>query len=276
MIFMDFYGKKNKIAGFFDFWRNVMKKVYFLVLFVFLAFFSAACGGDSDSTTENPDNEANDEAVESNDIDGETQDEEIIEENDEEQVDDVTEEPDEPEQPEEEPLEPAIDPIGNFNLSFSGQINTTISTSSRGGTGVANFNYNGMPFTFGQINIPIVGDIFPLAMVNSGNIIVLWLDSLGLSDISGTSEKQVFGISVPQSAEAGSGTMKDISSYAFYGDITVNIQGGAFNIKCVRAVSDSGNYNITSNDGSSIAFSADGDLFDPSLAGSMIPYPACE
>ena len=113
-------------------------------------------------------------------------------------------------------------------------------------------------------------------MVNSGNIIVLWLDSFSAGDLQGTVDKQVFGISFPQNAGTGSGTMKELGSYAFYGDITVNITGGQFNIKCVRAVSDSGEYTINSNDGANIAFLANGDLFDPSLAGSMIPYPACE
>ena len=251
-----------------------MKKVFILVLVLFIAFLFVGCSESDPEMVSSDGNEVSDDNTAAEDID--VQDEEIIEENDEDQVDDVTEEPDEPEQPEEEPTEPAIDPIGNFNLNFSGQINTTISTSSRGGNGVANFNYNGMPFTFNSINIPMVGDIFPLAMVNSGNIIVLWLDSLGLSDISGTSEKQVFGISFPQNAGTGSGTMKELGSYAFYGDITINITGGQFTIKCVRAVSDSGEYTINSNDGANISFVANGDLFDPSLAGSMIPYPACE
>ena len=251
-----------------------MKKVFILVLVFFIAFLFVGCGDSDPEMVLSDDDEVSDDTavVEDDDV----QDEENVvpdeTETDEEVV--VDEEPTDPTEPT-EPTTPEFDPIGNFNLSFSGQINTTISMQSRGGKGAANFMYNGMPFTFQEINVMNI-DIFPLAMVNSGNIIVLWIDSFGLGDISGTSEKQVFGISVSQSAEAGSGTMKEISSYAFYGDITVNIQGGAFNIKCVRAVSDSGNYNITSNDGSSIAFSADGNLFDPSLAGSMIPYPACE
>ncbi len=248
-----------------------MKKVFLLVLVLLIAFLSAGCGDSDPEMVVSDGDEVSD--VESAD-DFET-DEDAVEESDEDSVDEEIVVDDEPEQPEEEPTEPAIDPIGNFNLSFSGQINTTISLQSRGGKGTANFMYNGMPVAFSEINVMNI-DIFPLAMVNSGNIIVLWLDSFGFGDVSGTSEKQVFGISIPQNAEIGSGTMKDVSSYAFYGDITVNIQGGAFNVKCVRAVSDSGSYDLTSNDGANIAFSAEGDLFDPSLAGSIIPYPACE
>lgn len=246
-----------------------MKKIIFVFLFSFV--FLISCGGDSASEAEYPDENQPDEDVSEvteAEEEEEVVDEDVIEEADETVVDE------EPEQPEEEPTEPQIDPIGNFNLNFSGQVNTTISTSSRGGTGVANFNYNGMPFTFQEISVLI--SIFPLAMVNSGNIIVLWLDSFSAGDLQGTVDKQVFGISFPQNAGTGSGTMKELGSYAFYGDITVNITGGQFNIKCVRAVSDSGEYTINSNDGANISFVANGDLFDPSLAGSMIPYQACE
>lgn len=242
-----------------------MKKVSF-VFIICLAFLFVGCG-DSDPGITYPDDE--NEEVETQD------DEDTVEENDGNQIDDTEEEPDEPEQPEEDPTDPTIDTIGNFSLNFSGQINTTISMQSRGGQGAVNFMYNGMPLAFQEINVMNI-DIFPLAMVNSGNIIVLWLDSFGVSDAMSAVEKQVFGISLPQNAEAGSGTMKDINSYAFYGDITVNIQGGAFNVKCVRAVSDRGEYNIDAIDSANIAFSANGDLFDPALAGSMIPYPACE
>ena len=248
-----------------------MKKIVFGVLVLFIAFL-ISCGGDSASEAEYPDeNQPDGDVSEVTEAEEEAVDEDVVEEADETVAD---EEPEQPEEELAEPTEPQIDPIGNFNLNFSGQINTTISTSSRGGTGVANFNYNGMPFTFQEISVLI--SIFPLAMVNSGNIIVLWLDSFSAGDLQGTVDKQVFGISFPQNAGTGSGTMKELGSYAFYGDITVNITGGQFNIKCVRAVSDSGEYTINSNDGANIAFLANGDLFDPSLAGSMIPYPACE
>ena len=253
-----------------------MKKVIFIFLLSFIFFIS--CSNSSDlKIEEEPDEQ------ESEQNDQETPDTEKPDENTQEEEQDepavVDEEivPDnEPEQSEEDPNVPQADPIGNFNLNFSGQINTTISTSSRGGNGIVSFNYNGNPYTFNEISVPMIGGIFPLAMSNSGNIIILWLDSFGVSDALAAVEKQVFGISLPHNVEAGSGTMKSLGSYAFYGDISVNIQGGQFNVKCVRAVSDSGEYDITSNDGENITFTANGDLFDPALDGSMIPYPACE
>ena len=252
-----------------------MKKFVFIFLLSFVFLISCSNSSESDieeqpdnqeekqDTSETPDNEQPDENTQEEQDKPEVVDEEIVPDN-------------EPEQPEEDQNTLQADPIGNFNLNFSGQINTTISTSSRGGNGTASFNYNENPYMFNEINVPMIGGIFPLAMLNSGNIIILWLDSFGVSDVMSAVEKQVFGISLPQNAEAGSGTMKNLGSYAFYGDISVNIQGGQFDIKCVRAVSDSGEYDITSNDGANITFTANGDLFDPALAGSMIPYPACE
>lgn len=252
-----------------------MKKFVFTLL-VSLAFFMISCSGDSDPEPKYPDeNTADSDISEVADSDDAETDEDKIEEPDEPVADEEQTVDDEPELPEEEPTEPAVDPIGNFSLNFSGQINTTISTSSRGGKGTAGFSYNGNPYTFNEINI-IIADIFPLAMVNGNNIIVMWLDSFSAAEIMSAVEKQVFGISVPQNASAGSGSMKDLGSYAFYGDVAINIQGGQFDVKCVRAVSDRGEYNIDAIDSANITFTANGDLFDPSLAGSMIPYPACE
>ena len=145
---------------------------------------------------------------------------------------------------------------------------------SRGGKGSAQFVYNDTPITFTEINIGI--DLFPLAMINSGNIVVVWLDSFGLGDLQGTSNKQVFGISVPQNTEIGSGDMASANMYAFYGDMTVNITGGQFEIKCVRTVTNVGNYEVTVNDGSNLTMTANGDLLDPAAGAAYLPYPACE
>ena len=250
-----------------------MKKVVFIFLLSFVFLISCSDSSESEvkladdheseqNTPENPDNEQPDENTQEEQDEPAVVDEEIVPDN-------------EPEQPEEEPNNPPqTDPIGNFNLNFSGQIVTQFELKNIGGQGTTNFMYNGMPYNFKEIKV--IYDLFPLAMSNSGNIIVLWIDGLTMADIQGTNEKQVFGIALPQSAGIGSGNMKDISSYAFFGDITVTVTSGQFDIKCVRAVSDSGKYDITSNDGANITFTANGDLFDPALAGSMIPYPACE
>ena len=64
--------------------------------------------------------------------------------------------------------------------------------------------------------------------------------------------------------------------YAFFGDMTVNIMGGKFEINCVRTVTNAGTYEITANDGSSLSMTANGDLLDPAAGAAYLPYPACE
>lgn len=250
-----------------------MKKVIFIFLLSFIFLISCSNSSDLD-IEEQPDNQKEEQDA-SETPDNEQSDENLQEEQDEPEVVDEEITPDnEPEQPEEEQNTPQSDPIGNFNLNFSGKINTSVGTNP-GGNGMANFSYNGMPNTFAEINLPIVGSICPLAMANGANSIVVWLNSLTAAEALSATEKQVFGIALPQSTGIGSGNMKDINAYAFYGEITVNATAGQFDIKCVRAVSDSGEYNIASNDGANITLSANGDLFDPSIAGNLIPYPAC-
>lgn len=266
-----------------------MKKVFFSVLVVLIAFMFAGCGDEDPKITGgDEENEVSDEGGNQTAEDGETANDGEAAEPDEAVVDDEetvsdddpgnTEEPDETEEPDgnNDPVNPGFDVIGTFNLSYSGKINTTVDLQSRGGNGTVEFTYNEMPNTFNEITIPMVGTLFPLAMLNSGNIIIVWLDSFGAGDISGASQKQVFGISVPQNIEIGSGNMANVNMYAFYGDMTVNITGGQFEINCVRTVTNVGNYEVTQNDGANIELTASGDLLDPAAGAAYLPYPACE
>ena len=70
--------------------------------------------------------------------------------------------------------------------------------------------------------------------------------------------------------------MANANMYAFYGDMTVNVKGGQFDIKCVRTVTNVGNYEVTVNDGSNLSMTAGGDLLDPAAGAAYLPYPACE
>lgn len=251
---------------------------------LFIAFLFAGCGDEDPKPTVNGDeNEVSDDNTVFEDVDAQN-DEENVEapdetETDEEVVSDEepVEEPDETEEPDENngPVNPG-EAIGTFDLSYSGQINASVSMQSRGGNGKVDFTYNEMPNTFEEITIPMVGTLFPLAMLNSGNIIIVWLDGFGAGDISGDAQKQVFGISVPQNTEIGSGNMAGANMYAFFGDMTVNVMGGKFEINCVRTVTNVGNYEVTANDGSNLTMTAGGDLLDPSAGAAYLPYPACE
>lgn len=262
-----------------------MKRISFLV-FVILAVFVFVSCGDADpkpATSGGDENEVSDDEGGNQTVeDSENQnDEENVEEPDETVVDEevvVDEEPTEPTEPTDptEPTNPGFDVIGSFNLSFSGAVHESVglgSMTNLGGDGSAEFVYNGQPITFGKINIGI--DVFPMAMINNG-IVVVWLDSFGMNDLSGAVDKQVFGINIPQDTEVGSGDMANANMYAFYGDMTVNVKGGQFDIKCVRTVTNVGNYEVTVNDGSNLTMTASGDLLDPAAGAAYLPYPACE
>ena len=192
-----------------------------------------------------------------------------------------TEDPDETEEPDENndptnPTNPGFEKIGTFNLSFSGAVHEEVgmgSMTNLGGTGAVEFVYNDQPITFNEISIGI--KLFPMAMLNNG-IVVVWLDSFSMGDLSGAVTKQVFGINIPQNTEVGSGELAGANIYAFYGDMTVNVQGGQFDINCVRSVTNVGNYEVTVNDGSNLAMTASGDLLDPAAGAAYLPSPACE
>ncbi len=246
---------------------------------LFIAFLFAGCGDEDPKPTANGDeNEVSDDNTVFEDVDAQN-DEENVEAPDETVVDEEVVSDEEPvEEPDEnnDPVNSGFEVIGTFDLSYSGQINESVSLQSRGGNGTVNFTYNEMPNTFNEITIPMVGTLFPLAMVNSGNVIIVWLDGFGASDLSGDAQKQVFGISVPQNTVIGSGNMAGANMYAFFGDMTVNVMGGKFEINCVRTVTNVGNYEVTANDGSNLTMTASGDLLDPSAGAAYLPYPACE
>ncbi len=173
-----------------------MKKVFFLVLVVLLAFIFAGCGDEDPKITGgDEENEVSDEGGNQTAEDGETANDGEVAEPDEAVADEETVSDDDPgntEEPDEnnDPVNPEFDVIGTFNLSYSGKINTTVDLQSRGGNGTVEFTYNEMPNTFNEITIPMVGTLFPLAMLNSGNIIIVWLDSFGAGDISGASQNR--------------------------------------------------------------------------------------
>lgn len=250
---------------------------------LFIAFLFAGCGDSDPEMVPSGEDEVADDntAVEDGDLQN---DEENVEAPDETETDEeavVDEEPADPTEPVEptepnEPTSPEFESIGTFNLNFSGAVHASVSMNDMtnlGGTGVANFVYNNQPVTFGEINIGI--KLFPLAMVNNG-IVIVWLDSFKAAEAMSTAHKQVFGINIPQNTEVGSGTMASANIYAFYGDMTVNVQQQLFNIDCVRSVTNVGNYEVTANDGANITLTASGDLLDPSAGAAYLPYPTCE
>ena len=163
--------------------------------------------------------------------------------------------------------------IGDFALDFNGTVNTDLSNymSIKGGKGTVNFNYRGTPFSFGELTVIIV-QLFPLAILQQNNVAVMWLESApGL----GAETKKVFGFTFPATITPGEQQMTAAQAFAFYGDIDINLQGGQFNIKCVRAAGNQGMINMIAYDGASANFTANGLLLDPAAAASQLPYPVC-
>jgi len=242
-----------------------------MILTVSMVLFSVSCGdGDPSPSGDENKNDKEVEAVDENDSVDE--DEEVVDDAQTVDEDDVIIEPDET-QVEEPDEESPFEKIGDFNLSFDGQINTDFSNymSIKGGKGKVNFNYKMMPHTFGELTVVIV-QLFPLGMIQQGNVAVMWLDSApGL----GASVKQVFGYTFPSTIQPGQQSMEAAQAFAFYGDIDVNVQAGQFDVRCVRAASYQGTINVVSYNGASANFSANGDLLDPTAAGSQLPYPVC-
>jgi hypothetical protein len=229
-----------------------------------------SCGGEGDPSvnTYDQNNETADE--ETTDETTDVTDEEVTDENvvDEEEVPDEVEDNNT-----ETPDDSQFQKVGDFNLMFNGKINTDLSNyqSIRGGEGDVNFSYNGMNLTFTKQTVIII-QLFPLAILQGSNVAVMWLDSApGLS----AETKQVFGFTFPSTVTPGDQTMEAAQAYAFYGDINVNVQGGQFDVKCVRGAAIMGSFNVMSYDGANANFSAMGDLLDPSAAGSQLPYPVC-
>lgn len=252
-----------------------MKKFFMVAqIFVFLAFFTVSCNNETSSVQQNADTAIADkdavaavdnEAATTNEADTTVvKDETAVDEDtvDEDTVD-TTEIPD----------ESTFQKIGDFNLNFTGQVNTNLSdyTKIKGGKGKVTFNYKGTPFTYGELTVVIV-QLFPLAILQGSNVAVMWLESApGL----GATTKKVFGYTFPTTIQLGTQAMSAVQAMAFYGDIDINLQGGQFNIKCIRAASNQGTINITTYDGSNANFTSNGDLLDPAAAGSSLPYPVC-
>ena len=272
-----------------------MKKVSMFVFVVFTVFMFVACG-DSDPK---PATSGGDESEISDDEGGNdtAEDSEVVndEENKPAEQDDSTtpgnkpvndddpgepiEEPDETEEPDgnNDPAESGFEKVGTFELSFNGPVHESVGMgdmTNLGGEGAAAFVYNDQPINFEKISIGTM-NIFPMAMINNG-IVIVWLDSFGMGDLTGAVQKQVFGISIPQDTEIGSGKLSDARIYAFYGDMTVNVKESKFDINCVRAVTNVGDYGVTANDGSNLTMTASGDLLEPAAGASYLPYPACE
>ena len=239
-----------------------MKKILLLLaLFVFTSCGSGVAHNeiDEDSSVNDTHNDA-------------TQDNEVIDTvQDSEVTDEDTTTVDESETPDDGQLQKT----GEFDLSFDGQINVDLSNyqNIKGGKGEVNFSHNGTDFTYGELTVVIV-QLFPIAILQQGNVAILWLES---APGMGAETKQVFGFTYPATMTTpGDYNMEDIQAYAFYGDINIDLQNSVFEVKCIRSAAIAGSANFTKATADWATLTASGDLLDPSVAASQLPYPICE
>lgn len=254
-----------------------MKKLMTLTAIIVISLFFAACG-DEDPTISGYDNE-NQTDNETGDENGEHTDVDQNETEEEETTDDaVDNNVDIPDDAADNNVEipdnnNQFDKVGEFSLMFNGQVNVDLSNyqNIKGGEGDVNFSHNGMNLTFTKQSIFIL-QLFPIAILQQSNVAILWLDSApGL----GAETKQVFGFTFPSTVQQGETTMEAAQAFAFYGDININLQGGQFDVKCIRSAAIAGSLNMTSYTGTNANLTASGDLLDPTAAGSQLPYPVC-
>lgn len=251
-----------------------MKKVLFVAAVSMFFLFFISCGeSDPKPTVYEDDNQISDDenGVSDDNQAGETTDEKL--DFGEEEADEAVETPDEGDGGVVEVPDNNSDPFqktGEFALSFSRQINTELGIQSRGGDGEVNFSHKGTQYTYGKLSLIV--QLFPIAILQGGNVAVMWLESV---PGPGAETKQVFGVMFPSTIESGATTMESAQAYVFFGDIDINVQGGQFNVKCVRSAGMFGNFNMKSYTGNNADFEASGDLNDPTAAGSQLPFPVC-
>ncbi|HSA34891.1 MAG TPA: hypothetical protein P5077_14295 [bacterium] len=253
-----------------------MYRIFIVSLFALIALIAVSCGDEStDKVPQNDDFAVADDMLEAPDESVDTapavdtlpvQDDIVVDDTpivDNEPVDDTV-------VPDESPFET----IGDFALNFNGTVNVNLSDymAITGGKGVVNFNFKGAPYSYGELKILGIKQLFPIAILQQGNVAVMWLESApGL----GAETKKVFAITFPSTIQPGQYVMETAQAYAFYGDININLQGGQFEIKCVRAAGYQGNMTVNSYTGTAVDFLANGLLVDPAAAASQLPYPVC-
>lgn len=250
-----------------------MKLSYFIFMLSALMFIAFSCDNESTSALENVDNDSI--TINDDTLDDDT---ESVEETDavEIQDDDVVEVPDEIEVPDEEPDDtPDVSDEyikGNFSLTFNGIINTSSDFKSwLGGEGDVTFTDSGIESTYTKITVPMTSVGFPLTMIQDGKTVTVWLDKIDFNE-----NHKVFGFVYPGTLEPGEYKMQETGASAFYGDVIIQATAGNFEIKCIRSATILGDFTVTADDGTNIEYSANGNLYDPSLAGDQLPYPVCE
>lgn len=159
---------------------------------------------------------------------------------------------------------------GTFSFDFNGPVNAegTSFQQMAGGTGTVDFSHLGTDIQYGTVNI--FGNLhFPLAQGQGTNIITMWVDGFSM----GGAKFFMFNMPAAQNT-AGAHTMSAAQAVVMYGDMTFSTSG--MTIDCIRAMSNDGNFTIGTVANAQLDVTgASGNLYDPAVLGSSLPYPIC-
>ncbi len=168
-------------------------------------------------------------------------------------------------------VEDTLTVTGTFTFDFTGAVNAegTDFQQMQGGEGDATFSHLGDDLTYGTVTL--YGDLhFPMANANGANIITMWIDSFSM----GGAKFFMFSMPAAQNT-AGAHTLSAASAVVTYGDVSFSRSG--MSIDCIRAMSNDGNFTIgTVAAGQLNVTGASGNLYDPAVLGTSLPYPICE
>ncbi len=167
-------------------------------------------------------------------------------------------------------VEDTLTATGTFSFDFTGPVNAEGTSFQQllGGEGTADFSHLGTDFQYGTVSI--YGDLhFPLSTANGSNIVTMWIDSFSM----GGAHFFMFSLPAAQNT-AGAHSLSAAQAVVTYGDMTFSRSG--MTIDCIRAMSNDGNFTIgTVADAQLDVTSASGNLYDPAVLGTSLPYPIC-
>lgn len=168
-------------------------------------------------------------------------------------------------------VEDELTVTGTFTFDFTGTVNAEGTGFQQlvGGEGDAAFSHLGDDLSYGTVDI--YGNLnFPMASASGSSIVTMWIDSFSM----GGAHFFMFSLPAAQNT-TGAHTFTAAQAVVTYGDMSFTRSG--MTIDCIRAMSNDGTYTIgTVAAGQLDVTSASGNLYDPAVLGSQLPYPICE
>jgi hypothetical protein len=145
----------------------------------------------------------------------------------------------------------------DYELSFTGVINSSDSTSKTGGTGTVGFSFEGVDYVYTTQDLISIITPFANTETKTPTYSITWIEPLS-GGISTTIK--FFAIYIPQSQKNGEFPSGGTGSMAVFGDLQQGV--GEFTLKCVRAVG-ADSYMDYEKSGNNLTVLAEGNLAEP-------------